>query len=204
MFESALTKLAKKKKKNTLNTCIRHIYYLSSNVQSFPSSFLNALSQQPLTTNRKKRIFSRAIDTHIDRSRSYDYGFWIAGIGVHISVTRFVDVVIRQLVLHILLFPPSLRGKMDGSRFCPQRWPGQVLSLRDVLPLPSYPFFSSASVLLYIIKKKPRSRSRYELQIGQCVSNARASSRGSTAGNAYLARERERRRGRRDWTVSLA
>lgn len=92
---------------------------------------------------------------------------------------------------------------MDGSRFCPQHWPGQVLSLRDVLSLPSYPFFSSASVLLYIIKKKPRSRSRYELQIGQCVSNARASSRGSTAGNAYLARERERRRGRGDWTVGI-
>lgn len=68
LFESALTKLVKKK--NTLNTCIRHIYYLSSNVQSFPSSFLNALSQQPLTTNRKKRIFSRAIDTSIDLDRT--------------------------------------------------------------------------------------------------------------------------------------
>lgn len=197
LFESALTKLAKKKKKNTLNTCIRHIYYLSSNVQSFPSSFLNALSQQPLTTNRKKRIFSRAIDTSIDLDRT------ITDSG-------------SQGQVSIYLSPGSLTSSfaswyyISSSSPLPfvERWTdrGFTLNVGQVRFYPYGTFSLYPPILSFIIynKKKPRSRSRYELQIGQCVSNARASNHGSTAGNAYLARERERRRGRRDWTVSLA
>lgn len=77
-------------------------------------------------------------------------------------------------------------------------YPYETLSL-SILSFHPHRFY-------YIYKIKNLDRPRYELQIGQCVSNARASSRGSTAGNAYLVRRRgeERKEGETGLLVSVS